>query len=587
MTDRLQLPEGLKVERTASGGFRFELPRPKWAWVVALIGIPFMCGFIAAGLGFLREFVSDAPWPFALFGVVFMIFWTAGPLLAIVHIVKIAFGRHALEVSERELVLCLHLPPLPESRRRIPLSKVTAVTVESSRGRRRHGDHCMSVKAGRRTYRVGIGLERPALEWLAARTAALAAHGGAQGEGGKGLMAVFEADRRRDRLMAAAEGGEVASPPEEVEIGPPPEGSGITVVDEGRGRLALQLKARGGGFFLFFAAVWLGFITLFTLVAAFADMKDSGGDVAPKWMIALFLLPFWAVGIGMLLAGLRQRTLVERIEVRDGEVSWQARSVLGARQKTLRGRGMGLSRHESYRQNEQPVYHLRITCPGEKPIKFAGNVKPEGQAWLVARLARELSVPGALSPGKALDPGPRADQVAESDLRAPPRGTGISITQERRDFLALHLAGRGGRGMIGFSAVWLLFTGGIGAAIFFIEGPGGGPLLFVYVVLGIFALIGVATLATGLKHLTLVEDIEVRPGEVSWRALSILGPRRRKLLGEEIEIVSKESYKQNNRVVYHLRLTCQGHKPIRFAGNIKPRGQAWLMAKVTRALEGR
>ena len=46
MSPESRIPEGLKIERTPSGGFRFELPRPKWAWVGLVFAVPFLLFFM-------------------------------------------------------------------------------------------------------------------------------------------------------------------------------------------------------------------------------------------------------------------------------------------------------------------------------------------------------------------------------------------------------------------------------------------------------------------------------------------------------------------------------------------------------------
>ncbi len=580
------IPEGLEIERTPSGGFRFELPRPKWAWVGLIFGLPFMLLFMGFAIFWIWGWCHQAPSVgVAVGGALFGSLFVLVPLGVLYAALKAAFGRQHLEVDGREISITSQLPPLPPSRKRIPLGEVTGIVVDDLRGSKGGVRHYLNIKTAKKERHVGEGLERPVLEWLAARLAALAG----RGDGNESdLLAVFEADRRSDHLEAAPTAEAALAAAGEEGLGAPPEKSGITVLEAGRGLLRLKLQAKGGKGLTCFGVAWLAITG--TVTAGFAWAMVSGntqGDPPPLYFIIPFMAIFWAIGVGMLLAGLRQRSLLEHIEIRRGEVSWQATSILGARQRTLSGRGMRIERAESYQQNEQPVYHLRITCPGEEPIKFAGNVAAAGQGWLLARIGAELK--GSVEPDMAeLVESGRLDEVDATELRAPPRGTGISITQERRHFLELRLAARGGRQLLIFSLVWNSIIGVVITVIFFAsDQPGDFPPIFACVILGIFALVGVATLVTGLKYLTLVENLEVRPGEVSWRALSILGPRRRQLRGEDIRIVRKESYKQNNRPVYHLRFTCPEEKPIKFAPNIKPEGQTWLMARIAKALEVR
>lgn len=396
MHEEPKLPDGLKVERTPSGGWRFELPRPKGALLGAVIGIPFCSVFVAAGGGVLYGAFADGktPWPMLAFMSVFFLFWSGLPLLMVLALLYAAFGRQALEIDDRALVSCSRLAPLPEWRRTILLETITALAVDESHGKS-GTTHYLAVKTGKRERRLAAGLERQALEWLAARVAMLADQARGGPAAGRALTATLEADLLRDRL----ETGEVR--PEDllrVEAGePPPEGSGIELVEQRHGLLRLRLAGRGGRFFLGFAAAWLALVGLFTAVTALSFLGVIGGDRAP-WFVLLLLVPFWAVGIGLLLAGLRQRTLVEELEIRPESASWQARSVLGTSSQALSGTGLGLSQKVSYEQNYQPVYHLRLTEPGGRFIKFAGNLKPEAQAWLMARIAAALGPPAGAAP---------------------------------------------------------------------------------------------------------------------------------------------------------------------------------------------
>jgi len=388
MPDEPKLPEGLVVARTPSGGFRFELPRPRGALLGAIIGIPFCGVFVAAGGGVLYGAVTDGktPWPMLAFMSVFFLFWSGIPLLMILAMLHAAFGRQALEIDDRALTRCSRLPPLPEWRRAIPIETVTALAVDESRGKS-GTTHYLAVKTGKKERRLAAGLDRQALEWLGARVAALADRARGTPADGQTLTATLEADLLRDRLEVGEVRSEDLLQVDAAE--PPPEGSGIEVIPGGRGCLRLRLAGRGGRFFLGFSAAWLALVGLFTAALALSALGVIGGDRAP-WFVGLVLVPFWAVGVGLLLAGLRQRTLVEELEVRPEGVSWQARSILGTSSQTLSGKGLGLSQKVSYEQNYQPVYHLRLTEPGGRFVKFAGNLSPAAQGWLMAHIAKAL-----------------------------------------------------------------------------------------------------------------------------------------------------------------------------------------------------
>jgi hypothetical protein len=399
MPDDPKIPEGFKVERTAAGGFRFDLPRPAGAIIGAVAAVPFMCVWYGMLVWFFRDGVLSPkePWQLRLFLSLFMIpFWVV-PLWGLYGALRAALGRRALEVDDRAITNCVRLPPLPESRKPIALEDVTALAVDELRGSKGGVTRYLAVRTAGKEHRLAEGLDSEALEWLAARVAMLAdrARGGAAAAGGKTLAGTLAADLRCDRIEAGEAGPEDLARTDVGEA--PPEDSGIDVLESGRDRLAVRLAGRGGGFFLFFAVMWLGLIGLFTAIMALVALGAIRGKVhgdSPLYAF-LFLLPFWAIGIGMLLVGLRQRTLVERLEFRPGSVSWEARSVLGTSARALEG-DLQLSEAESYRQNNRPVYHLRVTAPDGRKIKFAGNLKREAQVWLMARIAAVLALTRAV-----------------------------------------------------------------------------------------------------------------------------------------------------------------------------------------------
>jgi len=388
MPEDPKLPAGLKVARTPSGGFRFELPRPRGAVLGAAVGVPFLLFFMGFAL-----FLAWSWWHQArgggvgLFGLLFAIPFVAFPLAGIYGILCAAFGHQALEVDDRAITRCSRLPPLPESRKVIRLEEITALAVDESQGSKGGVSHYLAIKAGKKEHRVAEGLSREALEWLGARVAALADRARDPSAAGRSLTATLEADLLRDRL----ETGEVT--PEDLDQveadEPPPGDAGIEVIERGRGLLRLKLAGRGGRSLLVGGASWVLIVGGGVVVAVLSYLRVISGDQVPlAGCIGITL--FWSVGIVMMLIGLRQRTLVEELEIRPEGVDWRARSILGTNSRSISGRGIRLSQNVSYTENYQPVYHLRLTAPDGRMVKFAGNLKPEAQAWLLAHIGKAL-----------------------------------------------------------------------------------------------------------------------------------------------------------------------------------------------------
>lgn len=575
MSDEPNVPPGLKIERTPSGGFRFELPRPAGALIGAILAVPFLGIFVVLGLGLLISAFAEGktPAPMLVFLCFFFAIWSGVPLLILLGLLRAAFGKRALEVDDRAIARCLRLPPLPESRKVIALEEIAALAVDESRGSKGGVTRYLAVKTARKEHKLAEGLDREALEWLAARVAMLADRargpGAAALSGGKTLTQTLEADLLRDKF----ETGEVA--PEDLAkvdaTEAPPEGAGIEVLGHGRDRLAIRLAGRGGGFFLFFATFWL--LITGAVTAGFV----FGG--ALKGKEAFFLVPFfalfWAIGIGVLLVGLRQRTLVERLEFRPGSVCWEARSLLGTSARTLSG-DLKLSQAVSYEQNYQPVYHLRVTAADGQKIKFAGNLKREAQVWLLAHAGAALGAGAVDLPGAAGDlPVPVLPEVKAGE--APPAGSGIEILEQGGGRLRVRLAGRKDAGLLVFSIVWdaaITFMAGI-----MIFGGEWFGLLFLVP----FYAVGVGLMIFAIRQRTLVEEVSVGPDGAQLDARSALG-KSGKRLGGRLSLERASWASSGNTKYYQLVLKDPLGGSMKFAGTLKPEAQLWLMARMEQVL---
>ncbi|HOX07349.1 MAG TPA: hypothetical protein PK280_13175 [Planctomycetota bacterium] len=386
MPDESKPPTGLRVERTAAGGFRFDLPRPPRAVRGAVVSTL----FLAALTGILGYFARDWAQGMSVGFLCAAAAYGAFLAFALYCVVGGCFGRNALEVGPGELVICRTLPLAAEKSRVIPLREVTAVKVDTviSSGGEELWPHLV-VKTAAKEHLFGMGLGRPALEWIGARVAALAdlASGAA---GAVTLQGSFEAsvlagrqpeDQPPPELLAelAARGLSAGDS----------EKFGIQVVEQTPRALRLRLAARGGRSMMLFGAVWTLGVGLMTVVSVLSLLGLISGD-RPPWFLPFVFAGFLAIGIALFLAGLRARTLVEDLEVRPGEFRRQARSILGRRDESISGPGLRVSRRESHKENDRPVYHLRVTAPDGHRVKFAGNVEPDGQLWLMARIAAVL-----------------------------------------------------------------------------------------------------------------------------------------------------------------------------------------------------
>jgi hypothetical protein len=154
------------------------------------------------------------------------------------------------------------------------------------------------------------------------------------------------------------------------------------VVDRSRpGQIALYIPGRGGVFFFAFAAFWFTITGILTVTAV------SSGEGFP----VLFMVPFWLVGLGMLLMGLFTRFGVTGVYV-DRQQFIVSKTLFG-KGWTRRGVTDEISTiqlSEAYRSNDQPVMALAIAA-GAETYSVGSFLKDDEKRWLVSELRAFLA----------------------------------------------------------------------------------------------------------------------------------------------------------------------------------------------------
>lgn len=172
--------------------------------------------------------------------------------------------------------------------------------------------------------------------------------------------------------------GAKQSKPEETKI--------LESVDGDRYTWLMPAKRRPN-FMLFFSALWLLFIGFFTGVMVFGNPTDSSTGEPLGWWVYLFLVPFWAVGLGLAYVGLRQ-AFTELILRVDGREVTLLRKFFGrVWGKSIARDDVGtVSLKEAYRQNESPVYHVFVDNKNGKDIKFGSGLNHDEKRWMLGQL---------------------------------------------------------------------------------------------------------------------------------------------------------------------------------------------------------
>jgi hypothetical protein len=241
-------------------------------------------------------------------------------------------------------------------------------------------------------------------------------------DGFSGLAAVFEDGTKKlvvlgypkDWLLALAGelkgyvgGSAFATAPTEVEVVEPslkgeddddmpeqPAGSLIRVEEHTAGVKLIVPPAglwRGSKGLFFFALMWCGFMVVFTTVMVLPGTK-KGGSI---WLFILFLLGFWAIGLGMMAAAINLGRRTATMAAEGGRLRVETRGLFGAkRQEWSRGEMAAIRADSSgMAVNDRPVIELQIhPVAGKKVGLLAGRDENELR-WMATRLRQALNVP--------------------------------------------------------------------------------------------------------------------------------------------------------------------------------------------------
>ena len=127
----------------------------------------------------------------------------------------------------------------------------------------------------------------------------------------------------------------------------------------------------------FFALVWNGFIFIWTSAAIF------GG--APIFF-ALFSLPFWAVGIGMMWMLINALVGKTSLEVKGDRYTLTRQLLTWKRQHEGAARDLySVELTTAYTQNSRPVKTIALSA-GTQIHKFGTSLSTPEKAWLTSEI---------------------------------------------------------------------------------------------------------------------------------------------------------------------------------------------------------
>jgi hypothetical protein len=174
-----------------------------------------------------------------------------------------------------------------------------------------------------------------------------------------------------------------------------PDGTAIRR-EESAGGVIWNIPAKGkSGFLMVFAVLWLAITALVS--GGFLVTYLTGGNIEgnmPEWVLIPFFSIFWAVGLGVFYAGLREKFMCHIVSVADGKVTLVKRMFGREKAKSIAaGKGTSVSQKEFYRQNYKPVYGIEIRNESGK-LRFGSALTEDEKAWLVGDIGRSVAGPG-------------------------------------------------------------------------------------------------------------------------------------------------------------------------------------------------
>ncbi len=204
-----------------------------------------------------------------------------------------------------------------------------------------------------------------------------------------------------------------------------PDGTAIRR-EETAGGVTWNIPAKGKfGFLMVFAVLWLAITALVS--GGFLVTYLTGGEIEgdmPEWVLIPFFGIFWAVGLGVLYAGLREKFMCHSVSVSDGKVTLIRRMFGRENAKSIAaGKGTSVSQKEFYQQNYKPVYGIEIRNESGK-LRFGSTLSEEEKAWLVADIGRSVAGSGRQA---ALRDGASADGLLKIKLARPKEVFSITL----------------------------------------------------------------------------------------------------------------------------------------------------------------
>lgn len=392
------LPVEIVVTEGITAGTQYDFPARRlgrWRWL-GLVPVGFgigMMGFVAfwtvGFVGGLRQVLGEWGWLAGLFAIPFII----GALSVIALGLAVLVGRSQLRVTDRHLIAVEKLGWLGW-RRRIQRTAVARLKVFAGfsgtvNGEPREfiGSQQFSVLVAElhngKSQILVPGYPR---DWLLALANQLASQLAIDAESSGDGVTVVPVEVVDSAVLDRSEFDRFE----------PPAGTRIEhqSLDDG---CIFTVPAPGvwkGSKGLFgFSLLWCGFMVVFTTGVGFAFLGGNGPKDEARWIFPLFIVGFWAVGIGMMVASINMGRRQAAIAVTNGGLKTIVSGMFGTTRKEWPLTDLQTARKgpSGMEVNDVPVMQLHIVPRVGSPQGLLTGLDEPELEWIATHLRRYIA----------------------------------------------------------------------------------------------------------------------------------------------------------------------------------------------------
>jgi hypothetical protein len=174
---------------------------------------------------------------------------------------------------------------------------------------------------------------------------------------------------------------------------------------------AMGVRRAGGCFLLLWCIAWNCFVLFFSaffIPQAFAgNVEWNGGpEKVSPWFAVLFISPFWAIGLGLLLFLMHRGYRWARLTMEEGQLSLHERTLFGSQVRSWPISQITAVGTELDKNVQPPRRKIVLHLVNDQPATILRYRPPDEIAWLAGEIRRSLERSGDAQLIEKSMPGP-------------------------------------------------------------------------------------------------------------------------------------------------------------------------------------